>query len=175
MTIIKEAQSDGSYDRATKYVINVDLEAMKQRLEDLGTQEERIELLKYAYPYLYILILKRLGVDLAKVMEEAKDLHKEPEYMPVWFHLWWLPLIDDLKQQNKIKKGKKEVKVLGKCTYEGDLKDGKCFGVGTAIAKDGTKYSGTWMDDQRHGVSKCTAQHPKNTYSHHHCRYIHTH
>ena len=73
----------------------MDLCAIEQKLKDLETKEERIEFLKYAHPYLYILILKRLGVDLAKVMEEAKDLHKDPEYMSVWFHLWWLPLLED--------------------------------------------------------------------------------
>ena len=110
------------------------------------------------------------------MMEEAKYLHEEPEYMSVWFHLWWLPLLDDLMQQNKLEKGKKEVELDGfKYTYEGDLKDGKCFGVGTAISEDGLKYSGTWMDDQRHGVCKCTAQHPQNIYSHHHCRYFNNH
>ena len=102
-------------------------------------------------------------------MEQAKELHKLPETMFLWFHRWLLPHYEILKQQDKIKKGKKD-------GWDGYLDQyGNRYGLCTLIYEDGDKEEGTFMDDKRYGVRKCTAQHPQNICSHHHCRCKHRH
>ena len=92
-------------------------------------------------------------------MKGAKDLHKNTEHMPVWFQMWCWPHLEDLKQQNKFFKGEIDLMYRKKeCFYKGDLIGGKCYGVGTAMLPGGDQIrSSTWMNDQRHGISKCTA------------------
>ena len=56
MATLVEAQGDGSLERATKYH-TVDLDEVRQKLENLNYNFERVDLLKYAFPCLYLLIL----------------------------------------------------------------------------------------------------------------------
>ena len=128
------------------------------------------------YPGIFFLVSTSLGEDISNLMQEAKDLHKDPETMTGWFHLWLLPHFETLMQQGKLKRGKKEVEIDGKeYSYDGYLdKFGKCHGVGTAINEDGDKYEATWMDDKIHGVCKCTVRYPLSICSHIHCRYFHS-
>ena len=110
-------------------------------------------------------------------MEEAKDLHKDNRTMGLWIQWWLLPHFKMLIQQGELKKGTKEMKMNGyQCKYNGYVnKAGKCYGVGNAIFEYGDKLEGTWIDNYWVGVRKCTAKHPQNICSHHHCRCIHTH
>ena len=65
-------------------------------------------------------------------MDEFKSLHEHPETMTLYFHLHILPYLDMLRQQNKLKHGKKKV-FDGNADYDGEIDDnGDCTGVGTA-------------------------------------------
>ena len=91
--------------------------------------------------------------------------------MGLWIQWWLLPHFDKLIQQGELKKGRK---MIGTSEYEGYLnKEGKCYGVGTLINKDGDKWEGTWIDNKEYVFSKCNAQHPQNIGSHHHCSCTH--
>ena len=55
-----------------------------------------------------------------------------------------------LRQQNKLKHGKKKIKLFGEdADYDGEMDEkGDCVGVGTAIYEDGFKWYGTWLNDK---------------------------
>ena len=70
-------------------------------------------------------------------MEEAKDLHKDPETMGLWIQWWLLPHFDKLIQQGELKKGEKMIR---ESDYDGYLnKEGELYGVSTTIWQDGRK------------------------------------
>ena len=55
-----------------------------------------------------------------------------------------------LRQQNKLKHGKKKIKIpgVGECDYDGEMDEsGNCVGVGTATDEFGTKWRGTWLNN----------------------------
>ena len=77
-------------------------------------------------------------------MDQAKDLHENPETVFVWFHWWLLPHFETLKQQGMIKKGKKKTSTF---VYEGYLdKDGESCGLGIRRYADGSTMEATWID-----------------------------
>ena len=64
-----------------------------------------------------------------------------------------MPQITQLRVQNKLKQGKKEVTIDGlKCWYTGELnEENKCCGRGKASGPL-LDYEGTFFDDNPHGV-----------------------
>ena len=75
-------------------------------------------------------------------MDEFKLLNEYPETMTGYFHLHILPYLEMLRQQNKLKHGKKKIIVdrWADCDYEGEMdENGDCVGVGTATNEDGDK------------------------------------
>ena len=84
--------------------------------------------------------------------------------MTGYFHLCILPYLGMLRQQNKLKHGKKKVKVDGfDADYEGEIdENGDCVGVGTATYEDGIKMYGTWLNNELHGIGRFSAQHSQN-------------
>ena len=85
-------------------------------------------------------------------MDKYKSLEKDPEKTTEYFHFYILPYFDMLRQQNKLKYGKKKITIDGKkWYYHGEMdENGDCVGVGTATNKYGDKitYYGTWLNDK---------------------------
>ena len=79
--------------------------------------------------------------------------------MTAYINLCFLPYLDLLRQQNKLKQGKKEVEVDGFVSeYLGEMDESdNCIGVGTATDKYGNKRYGTWLNDEMHGTCKSFA------------------
>ena len=93
-------------------------------------------------------------------MDEFESLHEDPETMTGYFHLHILPSLDMLRQQNKLKHGKKKINSygFGNADYEGEMdENGDCVGIGTAANEHG-KYYATWLDNKLQGMSRCSAQ-----------------
>ena len=69
-----------------------------------------------------------------------------------------------LRQHNKLKHGKKKVKVQGlDADYDGEMDENRdCVGVGTATERNGTKFYGTWLNNELHGIGRFSAQHSQN-------------
>ena len=65
MTIIEKAQKDGTYNEATRWLVNVDLDQLRMRLEVKKTKEERAKLMLILYPGLFFLVAMRLGEDIS--------------------------------------------------------------------------------------------------------------
>ena len=125
----------------------------------LETHIERVDFINYNYPTLYILIRQQEGVTLQEIIMQYMSLHEDPRRMTAYIHLCFLPYLDMLRQQNKLKQGKRKVEVVGRdWDYEGEM-DGNddCVGLGTATDEYGTKYYGTWLNNERHGTSKSSA------------------
>ena len=97
-------------------------------------------------------------------MDEFKHLDEDPETMTGYFHLCILPNLDMLRQQNKLKHGKKKVKIFGRdADYDGEMdENGDCVGVGTATTMGGIKHYGTWLNNKLHGICRFSAQHSQN-------------
>ena len=133
---------DGSYDRVTRWLA-VDLNELRQRLEAWDTNEDRRKTMLKLYPGLFFLVAMSQGEDISKVMEEAEDLHKDPETMGLWFQWWLVPHFEMLIQQGEIKRGKEEMENDHgvKIEYDGYVnKSGKHHGVGTLIYPSGDQW-----------------------------------
>ena len=76
--------------------------------------------------------------------------------MTWYIHTWLLTHFDTLRQQGKLKNGRKEVVIKGqKAYYDGELdSEEKCTGFGTAITENGAKIEGMWLKDEAHGLCK---------------------
>ena len=97
-------------------------------------------------------------------MDEFKYLDDDPETVSLYFHLCILPYLDMLRQQNKLKHGKKQVELFSNdADYEGEMdENGDCVGLGTATLKNGFKWYGTWLNNELHGIGRFSAQHSQN-------------
>ena len=98
-------------------------------------------------------------MSVQEIMEQYESLKEDPVRMTAYIHLCFLPYLDMLRQQNKLKQGKKKVKVDGEdADYEGEMdENGDCLGIGTATWYKDTKHYGTWLNNERHGTSKSSA------------------
>ena len=76
--------------------------------------------------------------------------------MTWYIHTWLLTHFDTLRQQGKLKSGRKEIMIKGqKAYYDGELdSEEKCTGFGTAVRENGTKIEGMWLKDKAHGLCK---------------------
>ena len=76
--------------------------------------------------------------------------------MAYHIHGWLLYHFEELKQQDKLQEGKKEMKIDGgKYQYEGLLAGNKAYGHGAAIdPRDGDQLDCTFINDEIHGLCK---------------------
>ena len=99
-------------------------------------------------------------------MDEFKHLDEDPETMAGYLHLYLFPYLNMLRQQNKLKHGKKKIKISGvanECDYDGEMdENGDCVGLGTATKLNGSKRYGTWLNNELHGIGRFSAQHSQN-------------
>ena len=107
---LNEARQNGTLPtKPREWEQTIDLDEVTQTLPTLKTHIERVDFLNFHYPSLYILIRKQEGVSIQEIMEQFESLHEDPERMTAYIHLWLLPHFDMLRQQNKLKHGKKKV------------------------------------------------------------------
>ena len=110
--ILLDAQKDGSYEKATKFQ-TVDFENLNERLESLKTVDDQMNLLKYEYTGLYLLINKFKGVSDDEFTDWCKNCDDDVELRTFCIHGWWIPYIDQLIERGKLTLGNKEIEIEG--------------------------------------------------------------
>ena len=68
MTTLRQAESDGTFEKATEQQV-VTLKEVEDKLTDLATFEDQMELLQDEYPCLYFLVSNVLGIDTSEYIE----------------------------------------------------------------------------------------------------------
>ena len=105
---------------------DLDIDDLIDRLKKLRTEEERINLLSYEYLGLYFLVCRVKGISTKEFREFCKNLDTKnhPELMVFYIHGWLNHHLEELRQQKKLHKGKKEIRIdIYKCQYEGELNE----------------------------------------------------
>ena len=129
--ILNKANKNGDFKEATTRQ-KVNFKDLIKQLNSLKTEEERINLLTYEYLGLYFLVcsVKRISTKEFREFCKNLDTKNHPELMVFYIHGWLIPHLEELRQQNKLHKGKKEVEIEGlKHQYEGELNEqGKAYG-----------------------------------------------
>ena len=92
-------------------------------------------------------------------MQHCKSYEFGDPYLYTYYIQGFLiPYLDDLRDQQKLKLGTKEILIPNQGTfiYNGELDDkGKACGKGSAVnQKLGIRLEGTWLNDKAHGISK---------------------
>ena len=98
-----------------------------------------------------------MGLSTAQFMEDCKKFEDDPYLFTIYIHGWLIPTFEELRSQNKLKKGEKTITINGfECKYTGEVdQDNKACGKGSAVSENETSFKcvGTFFDDQAHGMS----------------------
>ena len=108
--ILLKSNGNGDFVEATKNQ-EVELNDLIDKLKGLSTEHERLDLLSMEYVYHYFLICRVKQIETKEFREFCKNLDtkKHPELMVYYIHGWLQHHFDEMRKQNKFRKGSKEI------------------------------------------------------------------